>query len=93
MGGRDWCQREVVPFSAGFTVDSIRVGITTLFKAANSRGMSYHACLFNAYAIAALLLLLPAPFLSLKSRTLPPLSLAIAAKLGLLGLVGYVHFE
>ncbi|KAK3407778.1 hypothetical protein EUGRSUZ_J00148 [Eucalyptus grandis] len=89
MGGRDWCQREVVPFSAGFTVDSIKVGITTLFKAANSRGMSYHACLFNAYAIAALLLLLlPAPFLSLKSRTLPPLSLAIAAKLGLLGLVG-----
>ncbi|KAF8009851.1 hypothetical protein BT93_J0742 [Corymbia citriodora subsp. variegata] len=87
MGGRDWCHREVVPFSAVFTVDSITVGVSTLFKAANSRGMSTHTFLFYAYAIAALLLL-PAPFFSLKSRTLPPLSWAIAGKLGLLGLIG-----
>ncbi|XP_030465643.1 WAT1-related protein At3g28050-like [Syzygium oleosum] len=85
--GRDCCYREVVPFSAVFTVGSITVGMNTMFKAANSRGMSYHVFLVYSYAIAALLLL-PAPFFSLKSRTLPPLSLAIAAKLGLLGLVG-----
>ncbi|KAF8009852.1 hypothetical protein BT93_J0743 [Corymbia citriodora subsp. variegata] len=85
--GRDWFHREVVPFSAVFTVDSIKMGVTTMFKAANSRGMSSHVFLVYAYALSALLLL-PAPFFSLKSRTLPPLSLAIAAKLGLLGLVG-----
>ncbi|KAL3717932.1 hypothetical protein ACJRO7_003117 [Eucalyptus globulus] len=87
MEGRDWFRREVVPFSAVFAVDSIAVGVATLFKAANSRGMSYHVFLVYAYAIAALLLL-PAPFFSLRSRTLPPLSLAIATKVGLLGFVG-----
>ncbi|KAF7847103.1 hypothetical protein BT93_L3360 [Corymbia citriodora subsp. variegata] len=87
MGGRDWCLREVVPFSVVITMDSISVGMTTLFKAANSRGMSYHVFLVYAYAIASLLLL-PAPFFSLKSRVLPPLSLAILAKIGLLGLIG-----
>ncbi|KAF8009866.1 hypothetical protein BT93_J0754 [Corymbia citriodora subsp. variegata] len=68
-------------------MDSISVGMTTLFKAANSRGMSYHVFLVYAYAVASLLLL-PAPFFSLKSRVLPPLSLAILAKIGLLGLIG-----
>ncbi|KAF8009857.1 hypothetical protein BT93_J0747 [Corymbia citriodora subsp. variegata] len=68
-------------------MDSITVGMTTMFKAANSRGMSYHVFLVYTYALAALLLF-PAPFFSLRSRTLPPLSLAIAAKLGLLGLLG-----
>ncbi|KAK3407769.1 hypothetical protein EUGRSUZ_J00140 [Eucalyptus grandis] len=86
MGERD-CYRDVFPFSAVITTDSILVGVTTMFKAATSRGMSVHVFLFYAYALAALLLL-PAPFFSLKSRARPPLSLAIAAKLGLLGLVG-----
>ncbi|XP_030465908.1 WAT1-related protein At3g28050-like [Syzygium oleosum] len=87
MGRKEWCQRELVPFSVVITVDSIAVGATTLFKAANSRGMSSHVFLVYGYAIASLLLL-PAPFFSLKSRVLPPLSLAIFAKIGLLGLVG-----
>ncbi|KAF8009853.1 hypothetical protein BT93_J0744 [Corymbia citriodora subsp. variegata] len=86
-GGREWCHREVAPFSAVIAVDTVAVGVTTLFKAANSRGMSSHVFLLYAYAIASLLLL-PAPFFSLKSRVLPPLSLAILAKIGLLGLVG-----
>ncbi|XP_056169354.1 WAT1-related protein At1g01070-like [Syzygium oleosum] len=59
----------------------------TLFKAANSRGMSYHVFLVYAYAIASLLHL-PAPFFSLKSGVLPPLRLAILAKIGFLGLIG-----
>ncbi|KAK3407768.1 WAT1-related protein At3g28050 isoform X1 [Eucalyptus grandis] len=87
MGGRDWFHREVVPFSAVITSDSISVGMTTLFKAANSRGMSYYVFLVYAYSIGSLLLL-PAPFFSLKSRVLPPLSFVILAKIGLLGLIG-----
>ncbi|XP_010031124.2 WAT1-related protein At3g28050 isoform X4 [Eucalyptus grandis] len=86
MGERH-CYRDVLPFSAVITMDSITVSMTTMFKAANSRGMSYSVFLVYTYAIAALLLL-PAPFFSLKSRALPPLSLALAAKLGLLGLLG-----
>ncbi|KAF8009849.1 hypothetical protein BT93_J0741 [Corymbia citriodora subsp. variegata] len=81
------CYRDVLPFSAMITMDGIGVGVTTMFKAANSRGMSYYVFIIYAYALAALLLL-PAPFFSLKSKALPPFSLAIAAKLGLLGLVG-----
>ncbi|XP_039159584.1 WAT1-related protein At3g28050, partial [Eucalyptus grandis] len=73
-------------------MDSIGVGVTTMFKAANSRGMSYHVFIVYAYGLAALLLL-PAPFFTHKSRALPHLSLPIAAKLGLLGLVGYVQFK
>ncbi|XP_048139625.1 WAT1-related protein At3g28050-like isoform X2 [Rhodamnia argentea] len=87
MGGREWCRREVVPFSAVIAADSISVGVTTLFKSASSRGMSTHVFLVYSYAFASLLLL-PARFFSLKSRELPPLSLAILAKIGLLGLVG-----
>ncbi|KAF8009859.1 hypothetical protein BT93_J0748 [Corymbia citriodora subsp. variegata] len=91
--GERYCYRDVLPFSAVITTDSIVVGVTTMFKAATLRGMSAHVFLFYAYALAALLLL-PAPVFSLKyktlslSRALPPLSLAITAKLGLLGLVG-----
>ncbi|KAL3717931.1 hypothetical protein ACJRO7_003116 [Eucalyptus globulus] len=84
-GGREWCRQEVLPFSAMITVDSIAVGVTTLFKAANSRGMRSHVVLVYAYTIASLLLL-PAAFFSLKSRALPPLSVVILAKVGVLGL-------
>ncbi|KAK3407772.1 hypothetical protein EUGRSUZ_J00144, partial [Eucalyptus grandis] len=91
-GGREWCRGEVVPSSAMITVDSIAVGVTTLFKAANSRGMRSHVVLVYAYTIASLLLL-PAAFFSLKSRALPPLSVVILAKVGVLGLVGYAHFN
>ncbi|KAI3419518.1 uncharacterized protein J3R85_013215 [Psidium guajava] len=87
MGGREWCHRELYPFSSVIAVDSITVGVTTLFKSANSRGMSTYVFLVYSYAIASLLLL-PAPFFSLKSRELPPLGLVMVAKIGLLGLLG-----
>ncbi|KAK3407775.1 hypothetical protein EUGRSUZ_J00146 [Eucalyptus grandis] len=82
-----YCYRDVLPFSAVIAMESTGVGVTIIFKAANSRGMSSHVFIVYAYGLASLLLL-PAPFFSHKSRALPPLSLAIAAKLGLLGLIG-----
>ncbi|XP_048139627.1 WAT1-related protein At3g28050-like [Rhodamnia argentea] len=78
---------EVLPFIAMVGIDSIVVGVYTMFKAATLRGLSHHVFLVYAYALSALLLL-PAPFMSYRSRALPPLSLAILAKIGLLGLIG-----
>ncbi|KAI6670207.1 hypothetical protein NL676_005092 [Syzygium grande] len=82
----DW-YLEVLPFIATVGIDSICVGVYTLFKAATLRELSHHVFLIYAYVIYALVLLL-APFMSYRSRALPPLSLAILAKIGLLGLIG-----
>lgn len=81
------CYRDFFPFTALVTMECINVGLNTLFKAATLKGMSYHVFVVYAYAIAALVLL-PAPFISYRSRTLPPLSLSIMSKVGLLGLIG-----
>ncbi|KAI3409377.1 XPGI domain-containing protein [Psidium guajava] len=86
MGGR-YCYRDVLPFSAMVSMECMNVGLNTLYKAATLRGMSYHVFIVYAYAIAALVLL-PAAFISRKSRTLPPLSRPVLAKIGLLGLIG-----
>jgi drug/metabolite transporter (DMT)-like permease len=69
------------------TMECINVGLNTLFKAATLRGMSYHVFVVYAYGIAAIVLL-PAPFISRRSRVLPPLNFAIMSKIGLLGLIG-----
>ncbi|KAK3407777.1 hypothetical protein EUGRSUZ_J00147 [Eucalyptus grandis] len=82
----DWYV-EVLPFIAMVVMECICVGVYTLFKAATSRGLSHHVFLVYACAVSVLVLL-PAPFMSYRSRALPPLSLAILAKIGLLGLIG-----
>ncbi|XP_030469964.1 WAT1-related protein At3g28050-like [Syzygium oleosum] len=86
MRGR-YCYRDVLPFSAMVSMECMNVGLNTLYKAATLRGMSDHVFVVYAYAIAALVLL-PAAFISRKSRTLPPLSRPVLAKIGLLGLIG-----
>ncbi|KAF3444689.1 hypothetical protein FNV43_RR14382 [Rhamnella rubrinervis] len=87
MAGRYYCYRDVLPFTTMVTMECINVGLNTLFKAATLRGMSYHVFVVYAYAVAAIVLL-PAPFISRRSRVLPPLSFAIMSKIGLLGLIG-----
>ncbi|XP_010031134.2 WAT1-related protein At3g28050 [Eucalyptus grandis] len=82
----DWYM-EVLLFMAMVVIESICVGVYTLFKAATLRGLSHHVFVVYAYAVSVLVLL-PAPFMSYRSRALPPLSLAILAKIGLLGLIG-----
>ncbi|GMY13446.1 WAT1-related protein At3g28050-like [Fagus crenata] len=86
MRGR-YCYKDVLPFTALVTMECINVGLNTLFKAATLKGMSYHVFVVYAYAIAALVLL-PAPFISQRSRVLPPLNFSIMSKIGLLGLIG-----
>jgi hypothetical protein len=63
------CYRDVLPFTALVTMECTNVALNTLFKAATSKGMSYHVFVVYAYAIAAIVLL-PAPFLSLRSLSL-----------------------
>jgi len=87
MAGRYYCCRDVLPFTTMVTMECINVGLNTLFKAATLRGMSYHVFVVYAYGIAAIVLL-PAPFISRRSRVLPPLNFAIMSKIGLLGLIG-----
>ncbi|CAK7328209.1 unnamed protein product [Dovyalis caffra] len=82
-----YCYKEVLPFAAMVTMECVNVGLNTLFKAATLAGMSYHVFVPYTYAVAALVLL-PAPFLSHRSRVLPPLSFSILCKIGLLGVTG-----
>ncbi|KAH7577389.1 hypothetical protein JRO89_XS01G0243700 [Xanthoceras sorbifolium] len=79
--------RVVVPFTALVAMECTTVGLNTLYKAAALRGMSYHVFMVYDYAVAALLLL-PAPFFTLRSRVVPPLTLSILCKIGLIGLIG-----
>ncbi|XP_011045220.1 PREDICTED: WAT1-related protein At3g28050-like isoform X1 [Populus euphratica] len=82
-----YCYREALPFAAMVTMECINVGLNTLFKAATLAGMSYHVFVPYAYAVAAVVLL-PAPFVSHRSRVLPPLSFSVLSKIALLGLIG-----
>ncbi|XP_057437275.1 WAT1-related protein At3g28050-like [Lotus japonicus] len=79
--------KDLLPFGAMVTMEVINVALNTLFKAASMRGMSYHVFVVYSYAVAAILLL-PAPFISRRSRVLPPLSFSVMCKIGLLGLIG-----
>lgn len=82
-----YCYKDLVPFGLMVTMECINVALNTLFKAATVKGMSYHVFVVYAYAVAAFVLL-PAPFISTRSRVLPPLSKPILCKIGLLGLIG-----
>ncbi|XP_075474984.1 WAT1-related protein At3g28050-like [Primulina tabacum] len=83
-----FCYREVLPFTAIVAMECTNVGLNTLYKLATLRGMSRHVFVVYAYAVAALVLL-PSPFLSRRSRALPPLNFSILIKIVLLGIIGY----
>lgn len=83
-----FCYREVLPFTAIVAMECTNVGLNTLYKLATRSGMSRHVFVVYAYAIAALVLL-PSPFLSYRSRALPPLNFSILLKIVLLGVIGY----
>ncbi|PRQ53818.1 hypothetical protein RchiOBHm_Chr2g0170691 [Rosa chinensis] len=74
MAGRS-CYRDVLPFTAMVTMESMDVGLNTLFKAAKMTGMSYHIFIAYIYSIVAYiysiaaLALVPAPFISHRSSS------------------------
>ncbi|XP_050223078.1 WAT1-related protein At3g28050-like [Mercurialis annua] len=87
MAGRFYCYKDGLPFTIMVTMECVNVGLNTLYKAATLKGMNEHIFIVYAYAIAALLLF-PAPFISSRSRVLPPLKFSILCKIGVLGLIG-----
>ncbi|XP_057982828.1 WAT1-related protein At3g28050-like [Malania oleifera] len=87
-GRQCWGSGDVLPLTGMVGMQCITVGLSTLFKAATSRGMSYYVYTVYISAIA-LLLLLPSPFFSHRNRGLPSLNFSVLCKMGLLGLVGY----
>ncbi|ESQ32664.1 hypothetical protein EUTSA_v10004485mg [Eutrema salsugineum] len=84
-----WCT-EAMFLTAMLVSETGIVGMNTLFKAATSKGLNSYAFLGYSYLLASLLLL-PSPFLSNRSRSLPPLSFSILCKIGLLGLLGSMY--
>ena len=61
----DWriFYKDVLPFCALTTVQCTEVGVNILFKAATLKGLSYYVFIVYSYAVSALVLLLPLPFI------------------------------
>ncbi|KAI3452399.1 hypothetical protein Pfo_009064 [Paulownia fortunei] len=88
MARARYCFREVLPFAAMLTVECTNVGMNTLYKAAVSKGLSYHVFMVYSYAISALILLPLACLFHRKTR-LPPFSIVLLAKFFFLGFLGF----
>ncbi|KFK33721.1 nodulin 21 -like transporter family protein [Arabis alpina] len=82
--------RDSVLLTAMLATETGNVAMNTLFKAATLKGLNSYTFLVYSYLIG-FLLLLPCHFFSTRSRSLPPLSLSILCKIGLLGLIGSTY--
>ncbi|RWR72848.1 WAT1-related-like protein [Cinnamomum micranthum f. kanehirae] len=74
-----------LPFAAMVAVECLDVGLTTLSKAAMSRGMSHFIFVLYSNALAAVILV-PLSFFQRKKR--PPLTLPLLCRFFFLGLTG-----
>ncbi|ANM63515.1 nodulin MtN21 /EamA-like transporter family protein [Arabidopsis thaliana] len=83
-------RREAVFLTAMLVVETSVVGISTLFKFATSKGLNIYPFLGYSYLLASLLLL-PSLFFTNRSSSLPPLSVSILSKIGLLGFLGSMY--
>ncbi|CAA0383953.1 unnamed protein product [Arabidopsis thaliana] len=83
-------RREAVFLTAMLVVETSVVGISTLFKFATSKGLNIYPFLGYSYLLASLLLL-PSLFFTNRSSSLPPLSVSILCKIGLLGFLGSMY--
>ncbi|XP_077237796.1 WAT1-related protein At3g28050-like [Tasmannia lanceolata] len=81
------CLWDVLPYAAMVSVECLDVGLTTLSKAAMSRGMSHFV--FVVYSnVLATTLLIPLYFISQTHRRRPPITFRLLCKFFLLGLTG-----
>ncbi|CAI0455866.1 unnamed protein product [Linum tenue] len=87
MRGSQHSQREVLTYSVMVGTQFSTVGINTLFKAATMEGMSPYVSVAYSYGIASLVLLLPTLF-SHRAVDVPPLTIPILCRIGLLALTG-----
>ncbi|KAI3452396.1 hypothetical protein Pfo_009061 [Paulownia fortunei] len=87
--GRNYCYREVLPFAAMVVAECTTVGSSTVYKAAVSKGLSYHIFMLYSYAISALVLI-PLSYIFHRKTQLPPLTIGLLFKFFLLGALGFV---
>lgn len=80
------CLVELAPFAAMVAVECLDVGLTTLSKAAMSKGMSHFVFVVYSNALASLILLPTAFFFTRKKR--PSITLALLCKFFLLSIAG-----
>ncbi|XVE54929.1 hypothetical protein DITRI_Ditri03aG0121000 [Diplodiscus trichospermus] len=80
------CLNELAPFAAMVALECLDVGLTTLSKAAMSKGMSHFIFVFYSNALASMILLPAAFFFTRKKR--PPVTLPLLRKFFLLSTVG-----
>ncbi|KAH7528501.1 WAT1-related protein At3g28050 [Ziziphus jujuba] len=85
------CLVKFLPFAVMVVVQCLDVGLTTLSKAAMSRGMSHYVFVVYANALASLILF-PSSFIIERKRR-PPLTFSILCKFFLLSLVGITMMQ
>ncbi|KAL8456652.1 hypothetical protein ACS0TY_034769 [Phlomoides rotata] len=85
---RDYCLREVLPFTALVSVECTNVGMNTLYKAVVANGLNFHVYMAYAYAISSIVLL-PLAFLFHRNTPLPPFSMILLGKFFILGFIGF----
>ncbi|KAF7806110.1 WAT1-related protein [Senna tora] len=90
MGLKEYLMK-CVPFAAMAMVECMDVGLTTLGKAAISKGMNYHIFIVYSNALASLILL-PSLFFLNRAHS-PPLSFSILCKFFLLSLIGITTMQ
>ncbi|XWS37380.1 hypothetical protein CRYUN_Cryun19dG0038000 [Craigia yunnanensis] len=80
------CLVELAPFAAMVAVECLDVGLTTLSKAAMSKGMSHFVFVVYSNALASIILL-PAAFIFTRKKR-PPITLPLLFKFFLLSIAG-----
>ncbi|PIN23558.1 hypothetical protein CDL12_03721 [Handroanthus impetiginosus] len=86
---RNYCSQEVLPFTAMVVAECLTVGLTTIYKAAVLKGLSYHIFMTYSYALSAILIL-PLAFIFHRKQTLPPFTFLVLGKFCLLGVLGFI---
>ncbi|KAJ4821847.1 hypothetical protein Tsubulata_051581 [Turnera subulata] len=82
-----YCYKDVLPFTALIAAECSVVGLTTLFKAASLKGLSYYIFTFYSSGIACLGLL-PLLFIFPSTSQLPSSKFPFCARIFLLALLG-----
>ncbi|XP_051140958.1 WAT1-related protein At5g40240-like isoform X2 [Andrographis paniculata] len=90
MQGRRYWLWELLIFTAMVALECAVVGLTTIYKAAITKGLNYHVYMAYTYAIAAAFLL-PLACLSHRNTPLPPLTVVLLGKFFILGFLGFTE--
>ncbi|KAI4352703.1 hypothetical protein L6164_006927 [Bauhinia variegata] len=81
---------KIIGSIVSISVLSADVGVNILFKAATEQGLSFYVFIVYSYAVSALFLLLPLPFIFHRSTGLPPFTVSLLCRIFLLALIGFL---